>query len=63
MSPCILLKKIGDLDMNLVKDGLTINLPYEQTTHEYSFGERIFWFFSGYLCEYSIIQRIIEDPG
>ena len=63
MSPCILSKKIGDSDMTLVKDGLIINLPCEQAAHEYSLGERIFWFFSGCPCEYSIIQRIIEDPG
>ena len=30
MSPCILYKKTGDLDMILLNDGLTINLPYEQ---------------------------------
>ena len=30
MSPCIISKKIGDSDMILVKDGLTINLPSEQ---------------------------------
>ena len=42
MSPCILSKKTGDSDMTLVKDGLTINLPYEQATHEYSLGKRIF---------------------
>ena len=30
MSPCIISKKIGDSDMILVKDGLTINLPLEQ---------------------------------
>ena len=56
-------KKIGDSDMTLVKDGLIINLPCEQAAHEYSLGERILWFFSGCPCEYSIIQRIIEDPG
>ena len=44
MSPCILSKKTGDLDMTLVKDGLIINLPYEQAAYEYSLGERIFWF-------------------
>ena len=62
MSPCILSKKTGDSDMILVKDGLTINLPCEQATREYSLGKRIFWFFSGFPCECSIIQRIIENP-
>ena len=42
MSPCNLSKKTGDSDMTLVKDGLIINLPCEQATHEYSLGERIF---------------------
>ena len=42
MSPCILSKKTDDLDMTLVKDGLTINLPCKQATHEYSLGKRIF---------------------
>ena len=63
MFPCILSKKTGDSYMTLVKDGLIINLPYEQATHEYSLGERIFWFFSGCPCECSIIRRIIEDLG
>ena len=36
------LKKIGNLDMTLVKDSLTINLICEQVTHEYSLGKRIF---------------------
>ena len=49
--------------MTLVKDGLIINLPCEEATHEYSLGERIFWFFSGCPCECSIIRRIIENPG
>ena len=31
MSPCIIsIKKTGDLDMILLNDGLTINLPCEQ---------------------------------
>ena len=42
MSPCILSQKTSGSDMTLVKDGLTINLPCEQATHEYSLGERIF---------------------
>ena len=63
MSPCILSKKISDLDVNLLKDGLTINLPCEQVAHEYSLGKRILWFFSGYPCKYSMILRIIKDPG
>ena len=53
--PCILSKKTGDSNITLVKDGLTINLPCEQATHEYSLGNRIFWFFSECQCEYSII--------
>ena len=56
-------KKTGDADMNLVKDGLTINLPCEQTAHEYSLGKIISWFFSGCPCECLIIRHIIEDPG
>ena len=63
MSPCILSKKTGDSYMTLEKDGLTINLPYEQAAHEYSLDKRIFRFFSGCPCECLIIQRIIEDPG
>ena len=35
-------KKIDDLHMTLVKDGLTINLPCEQALHEYSLDKRIF---------------------
>ena len=63
MSPCVLSKKTGDLDMTLVKDGLTINLPYKQAIHEYLLGKKIIWFFNGCLCDCSIIQHIIEDPG
>ena len=55
MSPCILSKKINDLDMTLVKDGITINLPCEQATHDYSLGKILFCFFSECQCEYSII--------
>ena len=47
MSPCILSKKIGDSNVTLLKDGLTINLPYEQVAQEYSLGKKILWFFSG----------------
>ena len=36
MSPCILSKKIGDSNVTLLIDGMTINLPCEQATHEYS---------------------------
>ena len=42
MSPCILFKKIGDSNVTLLKDGLTINLPCEQVAHGYSLGKRIF---------------------
>ena len=42
MSPCILSKNTGDSDMTLVKDGLTINLPCEQATHEQSMGKEYF---------------------
>ena len=63
MSPCILSKKTGDLNVTLLKDGLTINLPYEQASHEYSLGKIILWFFSGCLCECFMILRIIEDHG
>ena len=62
MSPYILSKKSGDLNVTLLKNGLTINLPYEQATHGYSLEKRIFWFFSGCPCEYSMILHIIEDP-
>ena len=55
MFPCILSKNTGDSDMTLVKDGLTINLPYEQPAHENSLGKRLFMFFSGCPCECSII--------
>ena len=41
MSPCILSKKTSDSYVTLLKDGLTINLPYEQATHGYSLGKRI----------------------
>ena len=61
MSPYILSKKINDSNMTLVKDGLTVNLPCEQATHEYSLGKKIFWFFSECQCEYFIIRHIIED--
>ena len=61
MFPCIFLKKIGNLDMTLVKDSLTINLFCEQVTHEYSLGKRILWFFNEYSCDYSIIWHITED--
>ena len=47
MPPCILSKKTGDSDKTLVKDVLTINLPSEQATNEYSLGKKIVWFFSG----------------
>ena len=63
MSPCIISKKTGDSNMTFLKDGLTINLPYDQTAHGYSLGKRIFWFFSGWPCECSMILRIIEDIG
>ena len=42
MSPYILSKKIGDSNVTLLIDGLTINLPCEQTAHGYSSGKRIF---------------------
>ena len=62
MSPCILYKKIGNLDMILLNDGLTINLPFEQGSQENSLGKRIFLFFNGCPCDCSMIRRIIEDP-
>ena len=40
---------------------LTINLPCEKTTHGYSLGKRIFWFFRRCICECSMILRTIED--
>ena len=61
MSPCIISKKIGDSNVNLLIDDLTINLPYEQAAHGYSLEKRIFWFFSGCPCECYMILRIIED--
>ena len=62
MSPCILSKETGDLNVTLLKDGLAINLPCEQAALGYSLGKRIFWFFSGCPCECSMILDIIEDP-
>ena len=62
MSPCIISKKTNDLNVIILIDGLTINLPYEQATQGYSLGKRTFWFFSGCSCECSMILRIIEDP-
>ena len=63
MSLCILSKKTGDSNVTLLKDCLTINLPYEQETHEYSLGKRILWFFSGCPSGCFMIHRIIEDLG
>ena len=63
MSSCILSKKIGDSNVTLQIDVMTINLPCEQAAHRYSLGKRIFWFFSEYPCECSMILHIIEDPG
>ena len=63
MSSCILSKKIGDSNMTMLKDGKTINLPFEQAAHGYSLGKRICWFFSGCPCECSMILRIIRDLG
>ena len=42
ISPCIHSKKIGDSYETLLNDGLTINLPCEQTTHGYSLDKIIF---------------------
>ena len=36
MSTCILSTKTGDSNVTLLKDGLTINLPYEKAAHGYS---------------------------
>ena len=63
MSPCILSKKTGDLNVALLMDGLTINLSCKQAAHGYSLGKRILWFFSGCSCECFIILHIIEDSG
>ena len=63
MSLCILSKKIGDSDMTLVKDGMIINLPCEQAAHEYSLGERIFWFFSRCPCECSLFDASLMTLG
>ena len=62
MSLCILSKKIGDSNVTLQNNGMTINLSCEQASHGYLLGKRIFWFFSGCPCECSMILRIIEDP-
>ena len=35
MSSCIFSKQVGDSDMTLLKDGLTIKLPHAQAPHEY----------------------------
>ena len=63
MSPCILSKKTGDLNVTMLKDGQTINLSCEQVVYEYSLGKKILWFFSGYPCECFMILPIIEDTG
>ena len=63
MSPCILSKKTGDLNVTLLNDGLTINLYCEQAAHGYSLGKRILWFFSICSCECFMILNIIEDLG
>ena len=63
MSPCILSKKTCDLDMILLNDGLTINLPCEQGSQENSLGKRIFWFYNGCPCDCYMIRRIIENLG
>ena len=63
MSPCILSKKIGDSNVTLLKDGLTINLPCEQAAQGYLLGKRIFWFFSGCSCKCSMNLCIIKDLG
>ena len=60
MFSCILSQKVDDLNMTLLKNGLTSNLPCEQVTHEYSFGKRNLWFLSGCPCEYYMILNIIE---
>ena len=41
MFPCILSQKVDDLNMTLLKNGLTSNLPCEQVTHEYSLAKEI----------------------
>ena len=64
MSPCIISKKkkkTGDLDMILLNDGLTINLPCEQGSQESSLGKRISWFFNGCPCDCSTIRKIQGD--
>ena len=38
MPPCILFKKIGDLNVTLLKNDLNINLPCKQVAHGYSMG-------------------------
>ena len=42
MFPCIISKKIDDLNVTLLIGDLTINLPCEQAAHMYSLGKRIF---------------------
>ena len=38
MSLCILSKMIGDSNVTLLKDGMTINLPCDQAVQGYSLG-------------------------
>ena len=60
MSLCILSKKTGESNVTLLKDGLTINLPYEQAAQGYSLGKRIFWFFNRCQCECSMISTSLR---
>ena len=63
MSPCTLSMKTDDSNVTLLKNGKTINLLYEQATHGYSLGKRIFQFFSRCPCECFFILHIIEELG
>ena len=42
MSSCILSKKTSDSNVTLLKDGLSINLPFKQVENGYSLGKIIF---------------------
>ena len=42
MSPRVLSKKIGDSNLTLIKDGLTINLLCEQAEHGFHWAKEFF---------------------
>ena len=63
ISPWIRSKNAKVSYPTLVGDGLIINLPWEQATHENSLDWKIFWFFNGWPHEFSIsfASLLIQD--